>query len=99
LLQQAVNYGYQEGFYAGDADHRDRWGYNYRDSFAYRDANYGYRGRYVAQNDYNYYFRLGFRKGYDDGYYRRSRYGRRDNGGYTVLKVVLSGILKLEVIR
>jgi hypothetical protein len=98
-LQEAVNYGYQEGFLAGDADRRDRWGYKYQDSFAYRDANFGYRGLYVAQSDYNYYFRLGFRKGYDDGYYSRSRYGRRGNGSYTVLKVVLSGILKLEVIR
>ena len=68
-------------------------------SFAYHDANYGYQGRYVAQSDYNYYFRQGFRKGYDDGYYRRSRYGRRVNGNFTVLKVVPSGILRLEVIR
>src|SRR5690349_20441875 len=99
LLQRSVNYGYQEGFRAGDADRLDRWRYNYRDSFAYQDANYGYVGRYVDQDDYNSYFRLGFRKGYDDGYYRRSRYGRRTNGNFTVLKVVLSGILKLEVIR
>jgi hypothetical protein len=44
LLQQDVNFGYQEGFRAGDADRRDRWRYNYQDSFAYRDANYGYMG-------------------------------------------------------
>ena len=56
-------------------------------------------GRYVDQNDYNYYFRLGFRKGYDDGYCRRSEYGRQANGNFTVFKVVLSGILKLEVIH
>lgn len=99
LLQQAVNYGYQEGFRAGDADRRDRWGYNFRDAFAYRDANYGYAGRYVDQSDYNYYFRMGFSKGYDDGYYRRSKYGRQVNGSFTVFKVVLSGILKLELIR
>lgn len=99
LLQQAVDYGYQEGFRAGDADRRDRWPYSFRDSFAYRDANYGYVGRYVDRSDYNYYFRLGFRKGYDDGYYRRSRYGRRVGNNHTILKVVLSGILKLEVIR
>ena len=91
LLNQAVNYGYQEGFRAGDADRRDRWGYDYRASFAYRDANYGYQGRYVDQSDYNYYFRQGFRKGYDDGYYRRSKYGHRVNGNFTVLRVVLSG--------
>jgi len=99
LLRQAVNYGYQEGFRSGQADRQDRWRYNYQDSFAYRDANYGFAGRYVEQSDYNYYFRQGFHKGYDDGYYSRTRYGRRANGRYTVLSVVLSGILKLEVIR
>jgi hypothetical protein len=99
LLRQAVNYGYQEGFRSGQADRQDRWGYNYQDSFAYRDANYGFAGRYVDQNDYNYYFRQGFHKGYDDGYYSRTRYGRRANGRYTVLSAVLSGILKLDVIR
>jgi hypothetical protein len=94
-----VNYGYQEGFRAGDADRRDRWAFNYRDSFAYRDANYGYAGRYVEQSDYNYYFREGFRRGYEDGFYRRAKYGRQANGKYTVLSVILGGILKLEVIR
>lgn len=99
VLRQAVNYGYQQGVRAGEADRLDRWGYKYQDAFAYRDANYGYTGRYVDQSDYNYYFREGFRKGYDDGYYRRSRYGRRSGGTYTVLRVVLSNILRLEVIR
>jgi hypothetical protein len=99
LLRQAVNHGYQEGIRAGNADRRDRWGYHYQDSFAYRDANYGYVGRYVDQRDYNYYFRQGFRKGYDDGYYSRARYGSQSNGNSTVLRVVLSGILRLEVIR
>jgi hypothetical protein len=99
LLQRSINYGYQEGFRAGNADRRDRWGYDVHDSFAYRDATYGYEGRYIDRSDYNYYFRMGFRKGYDDGYYRRSRYGSQANGRFTVLRVVLSGILKLEVIR
>lgn len=99
VLRQAVNYGYQQGIRAGDADRLDHWGYKYQNAFAYRDANYGYTGRYVDQSDYNYYFRQGFRKGYDDGYYRRARYGRQSGGSYTVLRVVLSGILKLEVIR
>ena len=38
-LRQAVNYGYEEGFRAGKADRDDRWGSNYKDSYAYRDAN------------------------------------------------------------
>jgi hypothetical protein len=67
LLRQAVNYGYQEGFRAGEADRQDRWRSNYRDSYAYQDANYGYNGYYVDRGDYNYYFREGFRRGYEDG--------------------------------
>jgi hypothetical protein len=49
----AVNNGYQEGFRAGEADRQDRWHSDYRDSYAYRDANYGYSGYYLAQDDYN----------------------------------------------
>jgi hypothetical protein len=93
-----VDYGYQQGYRAGNADRLDHWRYDYRNAFAYRDANYGYSGRYVDQDDYNYYFRQGFHKGYDDGYYRRSRYGRQVNGNFAVLKGVLSGILRFEVV-
>jgi len=99
LLRQAVGYGYQEGFRTGDADRQDRWAFDYQDSFAYRDANYGYEGRYVDQSDYNYYFREGFRRGYEDGFYARTTYGRPTDGKVTVMDVVVSGILKLEMIR
>jgi hypothetical protein len=99
VLRQSVRYGYQEGFYAGDADRRDHWRNNYRDSFAYRDANYGYAGRYVNQREYNYYFREGFRRGYEDGYYRRTHYGHRVNGSVTILSVEIPRILRLQVIR
>jgi hypothetical protein len=99
LLRQAVRYGYEEGVRAGNADRRDHWRYNSRDSFAYRDANYGYTGHYVEQSDYNYYFRQGFRKGYEDGYYSRARYGRQSNGNPTILQVVLSELLNLQNIR
>ncbi|MEK6286203.1 MAG: hypothetical protein AABO57_10715 [Acidobacteriota bacterium] len=54
------------------ADRQDHWGSNYEDSYAYRDTNYGYSGYYVERDDYNYYFREGFRRGYEDGY--NSRY-------------------------
>jgi hypothetical protein len=99
LLRQAVNYGYEEGFRAGQADRQDRWGYNYEDSYAYRDANYGYSGYYVEQDDYNYYFREGFRRGYEDGYYGRYQYGRLSNGKYVILGAILGAILTLEVLR
>ena len=94
-LRQAVNYGYEEGFRAGKADRDDRWGSNYKDSYAYRDANFGYSGYYVDRSDYNYYFREGFRRGYDDGYNGRYQYGTYSNGKYAILGNVLSVILNL----
>ena len=96
VLRQAVNYGYAEGFRAGQADRQDRWRSDYLDSYAYRDANYGYNGYYVAQDNYNYYFREGFRRGYEDGYNDRYRYGRHSNGTYLVLGAILSQILGLQ---
>lgn len=99
VLRQAVNYGYQEGYRSGQADRQDHWAPNYQNSAAYRDANYGYAGNYVNQSDYNYYFRQGFRRGYDDGYNSQSQYGTSSNGTYSVLGSVLSAILGLQSIR
>ena len=98
-LRQAVNYGYEEGFRAGRADRDDRWGSNYKDSYAYRDANYGYSGYYVDRSDYNYYFREGFRRGYEDGYNSRYRYGRFADGNPSILETLLSQILNFQSIR
>ena len=61
-LRQAVNYGYAEGFRTGQADREDRWRSNYQGSYAYQDANYGYNGFYVSQDDYNYYVQSSFPK-------------------------------------
>ena len=99
LLRQAVNYGYDEGLRTGLADRQDRWESNYRDSFAYRDANYGYGGFYVDRDDYNSYFREGFRRGYEDGYGDRSQYGRFTDGRGTILDAVLASILNVQAIR
>lgn len=99
VLKQAVDYGYQQGYQAGQADRQDGWAANYRNSYAYSDANYGYTGNYVSQSDYNYYFRQGFQKGYDDGYYSRSQYGNSLNGSTSILGTVLSAILKLTNLR
>ena len=97
LLRQAVSYGYEEGFQAGQADQEDRWrGANYQSSYAYQDANYGYNGYYVAQAEYSYYFREGFRRGYQDGFNSRSQYGSYSNGNYSILSAVLSQILNLS---
>ena len=73
---------------AGRADREDRWRYDYRSAFAYQDANYGYDGRYIAQDEYNHYFREGFQRGYDDGYYARNKYGRKNDGDGNVIEGV-----------
>jgi hypothetical protein len=99
VLRQAVNFGYQQGFRAGVADREDHWKANYRGSIAYQDANFGYAGNYVDRNDYNYYFREGFRRGYDDGFSRRSQYGNSSNGSGSILGTVVSSILGLQSIH
>jgi hypothetical protein len=99
ILRQALNYGYQEGMRAGRADQQDGWRYSYRDSYIYEDANYGYNGYYVQQADYNYYFRQGFQRGYEDGYYSRRRYGHNSNGSDSLLSALLITILGLQSIR
>jgi hypothetical protein len=99
LFRQALNYGYQEGFQAGLADRQDHWRYDYRNSYGYQDGNFGYNGYYARQEDYNYYFRQGFRRGYEDGYYSRYRYGRNDNGNYILAAVLITSILNLQSIH
>ena len=98
LLQQAIRYGYQEGYRSGRADRLDGWAPSYRSSFAYQDGIYGYRGYYVSRAEYAHYFREGFRRGYEDGYHTRYQYGRYDDGNYSILQAVLSVILNLQTI-
>jgi hypothetical protein len=99
ILRQALNDGYEVGFRAGKADRDDRWRGNYKESYAYRDANYGYSGYYIDRSEYNYYFREGFRRGYEDGYNSRYRYGRFANGNYSMLDNILSQILNFQNLR
>jgi hypothetical protein len=96
LLRQAVNYGYDEGFRAGQADREDGWDYNEQDSYAYQDATYGYDGYYVDPEEYRYYFRAGFRHGYDDGYNSQTQYGSYMDGKYAMLAAVLAQILNFQ---
>ena len=95
MLRRAVNDGYAEGYQSGRADREDGWGYNYQSSDAYRDALYGYDGYYVDTFEYQHYFREGFRRGYEDGFYGRYRYGRYSNGTAQILGNILSGILQI----
>ena len=96
LLQQAINQGYGEGYRAGRADRMDGWRYDYRGSWAYQNASYGYSGYYLDRGDYSYYFRQGFRRGYEDGYYSRYRYGTYRGGNYSIIGAVLNTILSVQ---
>jgi hypothetical protein len=96
LLQRAINDGYEEGFRAGQADRQDGWQFDPENCDAFQDATYGYDGYYVDVNEYQYYFREGFRRGYDDGYYGRSQYGTYSGGKYAILGDVLRVILDLN---
>jgi hypothetical protein len=98
LLRQAVEHGYQEGFRAGRADRMDGWRFDYRNTFAWQDANFGFNGFYVDQSEYNYYFREGFRRGYEDGYHGRYQYGRSSGTGAIILGAVLGGIIALQAL-
>ncbi|MEP7271216.1 MAG: hypothetical protein ABI882_06905 [Acidobacteriota bacterium] len=95
-LRQAVSLGYEEGFRAGQADREDGWRSSYQESYAYEDGNYGFTGYYVDQTEYNYYFREGFQRGYEDGYHSRNQYGNYSNGSYSILGAVLGAILNLQ---
>ena len=100
LMRQAVNYGYQEGLRAGQADRHDGWRGGYRSNFGYQDASYGYDGYYVEQGVYNHYFREGFQRGYQDSYSSNYRYGRRDgSGNYGLMAPVLAMILGLQLLN
>lgn len=100
MLRDAVRRGYQEGLRAGRADRHRRWDRGYRDSRMWIDASYGYNNAYVRRADYQHYFRQGFDRGYQDGYYGRQRYGRYDDRSDTaiIFTAVLAAILGLQAI-
>jgi len=93
MLREAINNGYEEGFRSGQADRQDGWDYDYQNSYGYQDASYGYDSYYVGLDDYNYYFRQGYQRGYEDSYYSRNQYGRYSGGKYAILGAVAGAIL------
>jgi hypothetical protein len=99
MIRRAINIGYDQGYRMGIADRRDNWRGGFRNSFAYRDANYGYDGYYGDESTYNYYFRQGFTRGYDDGFAGAFRYGAYNNGSYNILGNILSSIFHLQSLR
>lgn len=98
MLQRAINDGYEEGYRAGQADREDGWEFDPEEAYGYQDASYGYDGYDVDINEYQHYFREGFRRGYDDGYYSRSQYGRSSNGKLAILGAILEQILNLQLV-
>lgn len=95
LLRQAVNAGYQQGFRAGQMDRRNRRANSYNNSLIYRNGNYGYQS-YVDARQYQYYFRQGFERGYQDGFNSRYQYGTNNNGSLNILGTILQGILNIQ---
>ena len=98
-LRQAVDVGYQQGYRAGQMDRRNGAPADYRRAFDYQNWENGYTSDYVPQNDYSYYFREGFQRGYDDAYWNRARYGTFYNGNASILGDIVTGILGLTSIR
>jgi hypothetical protein len=73
--RQAYDNGYRRGMDRGERDGRDGRAMNYRDERDYRNADWGYNGRYGSRDYYRQSFRSGFESGYYAGYNRYSRYG------------------------
>jgi hypothetical protein len=96
ILRNALNYGYQQGLRAAQAARYQNSRYDYRGCSGYQDANYGYQGYSIDQSQYSYYFREGFQRGYDDGYYSRARYGSNHLGRVELVISILDGILGLH---
>jgi len=84
---------------AGQADRQDGWAFSPQDAIGYQDASYGYDGYDVDVNEYQYYFREGFNRGYEDGYYSRNQYGRYSNGTGNILSAILQTILNLQLVN
>jgi len=93
MLRNALQNGYEQGFEAGMSDRQDGWNSDYSNSYAYPDGSFGYDSYYVGLDEYSYYFRQGFQRGYDDGYYGREQYGTYSNGKYSILGSVIGSIL------
>ena len=92
LMRRAIESGYQQGYKAGANDRRYSRMDNYRDEVLYRSGNYGYQN-YVDLDQYQYYFREGFERGYSDGYDSETTYGTNSGGKWSILGNILDRIL------
>jgi hypothetical protein len=99
MLRSAVSVGYQQGFGTGQADREDHWQSDPRSSYAYQNALYGFNGMYIDPDEYIYYFRQGFERGYGDGFDIRYQYGVRDRNSMAIITSILDQILDLTPLR
>jgi hypothetical protein len=99
VLRQAVELGYEQGYHAGSIDRREGAPADFQRAFDFENGNFGYAGTYVPESDYSFYFREGFQRGYDDGYWSRSQFGTFSNGKAAILGAVALGILGLTMIH
>lgn len=90
VLTQAVSLGCRQGFASGVSDRGERMPFNYAKSPEYQNSSYS--GVIVPRNDFNYYFRKGYRRCYRDAYYRRGTLN-------TMLNSVLENVLRLQPVR
>ena len=103
LLRQAVNQGYQQGFNAGRADQNGRRRGGWSNSNIYRNGSQGYQSG-VDRGQYQYYFRQGFQRGYQDatnsryqnGYTGDFDYGTYNNGTPNILGTILNQVLNIQ---
>ena len=103
ILRQAINEGYRQGFTAGRSDYRSNRRSNWSNSNLYRTGTYGYQNG-VERGQYQYYFRQGFQRGYQDGTNSRFQdgyngdfeYGTYNNGTPSILGTILNQLLNIQ---
>ena len=103
LLRQAVNEGYRQGFEAGRNDRNTRRRGDWSTSSVYRTGTSGYQTQ-VDRGQYQYYFRQGFQRGYQDGTNSQYQvdhngdyqYGSRQGGTMNILTSILGSILNVQ---
>jgi hypothetical protein len=96
LLQRAVDEGYRQGWESGQLAVRAGRGFSPTHERVWRDGTVGY-SNLIPRDDYRNFFREGFTRGYQDGYYNQNRYGTYSNGRASILGNILGSILGFTI--
>ena len=102
MLRQAVNEGYRQGFAAGRTDLNTRRRGTGRPQ-CLSTGTYGFQNG-VDRSQYQYYFRQGFQRGYQDGsnsqytdgFTGDFQYGTNSGGSVNILGAILNRSLILQ---